>query len=76
MESTGKQHETEPSIYGNDQTTPNNLLSLRTLRAATTGAPLPCGYALVAYENRKREKKCVGKKNGLEKICDIKVLSA
>ena len=36
MELTGKQHETEPSIYGNNQTTPNNLLSLRTLRAATT----------------------------------------
>src|SRR6266436_5006035 len=36
MESTGKQHETEPSIYGNDQTTPNNLLSLRALRATTT----------------------------------------
>ena len=56
MESTGKQHKTEPSIYGNDQTTPNNLLSLRALRATTTGAPLPHGDALVAYENVKREK--------------------
>jgi hypothetical protein len=36
MESTGKQHQTEPSIYGNDQTTPNNLLSLQALQATTT----------------------------------------
>jgi hypothetical protein len=41
--------------------------SLGTLQAATTGAPLPCGDALVAYENVKHEKNCPGKENGSEK---------
>jgi hypothetical protein len=69
MDWNGKQHETEPSIYGKDQTTPN---SLGTLRAATTGAPLPCGDALVTYENLKREKNSEGNENG-EKKFDINV---
>jgi hypothetical protein len=45
----------------------------------TTSEPygcLPRGDALVAYENRKQEKKCAGKKNGCEIMCDIKVVSA
>jgi hypothetical protein len=52
------------SIYGKDQTRPN---SLGTLWAATTGAPLPRGHALIAYENVKHEKNCPGKENGSEK---------
>ena len=63
MESTGKQHETEPSIYGNDQTT---ATSSESLEPATTGAPLPRGDALVAYENVKPEKSCLGKGNESE----------
>jgi hypothetical protein len=68
-----KQDKTKQPIYRNSQTTANNLLSLQ---APTTGAPLPRGNVLVAYENRKWEKKCVGKKNGLERMCGIKVVSA
>ena len=57
------------------QTTPNRLYSLWTLRATTTGAPLPQGDALVTYKNLKREKKCNGRKNGCEMILDMKVVS-
>ena len=46
-----------------DQTQPN---SLGTLRAATTGAPLPYSDTLVAYENVKEEKSCLGKGNESE----------
>ena len=48
------------------QPTPNNLYSLRALRATTTGAPLLQGDALVAYENMKWEKSCLGKGNESE----------
>ena len=40
------------------------------------GAPLLQGNALITYENQKQKKKCVGKKNGCEIMCDIKVVSA
>jgi hypothetical protein len=49
-----------------DQTTTNSLYSLRALRATVTGSPLPRGDALVAYENVKREKNCLGKGNESE----------
>jgi hypothetical protein len=61
------------SVYGNNQTTTNNL---ETLRAATTGAPLPCGNALVTYQNLRQEKKCAGKKSEYEVMRDINVVNA
>jgi hypothetical protein len=46
-----------------DQTT---ATSSESLEPATTGAPLPRGDALVAYENVKLEKSCLGKGNESE----------
>ena len=51
---------------------PNKTKQPRTLQAATTGAPLPHGDALVAYENLRWEKNSEGNENG-EKKFDINV---
>ena len=59
-----KQHETERSIYGKR---PNKDKQGPQPPSPITGAPLPRGDALVAYENVKCEKNCLGKENGSEK---------
>jgi len=70
----GKQDETEQTVYRKNQTRPNNLYSLRALQAPNTGAPLPRGDALVAYENVKCEKNCLGKETGSEKNLEMNEL--
>ena len=66
MELLEEQHENQQCYLQECQTTPNRPYSLRALRATTTGSPLPCGDALVAYTNTKREKSCPGKGIGNE----------
>ena len=67
-----KQHETEPPIYGKR---PNKDKQGPQPPSPITGAPLPRGDALVAYENLKRERKCAGKKSGCERMSEINVVN-
>ena len=45
--------------------------SLGASQAPTTGAPLPCGDALVAYEKPKQEKICAENESGYKMVFEM-----